>query len=446
MSTRRPLFLSASINGSGWAGPSWQAAGTRWDRWADPEHYFEAARIAHRGRLDAVFLSDHPALPPDGSRSPHHVFDPIVLFSAIAGAVPDIGFVLTASTTYNSPYNLARRLASLDTISRGRLIWNAVSTFSPLVAANFGDEPVAPRDERYRRAGEFLQLVKDLWLSWDGPVEDLADRGLLWDATTARPVEHHGEFYDTSGPLNVPIGPQGHPVVAHAGASEQGLDFAARHAEIIYAPVPGKQVAANRIASLRDRAEAHGRDRDALRLLPGLSVVLGDTTEEALRTHEANHGLASEEELLDHFVHRSGLGTKPEIPAGTSPDEPLRPEWFPILTTDGTFQTVGHSKAIPEPLETEELTLRQLARRVEGGHALMVGTPQDVAQEIIEWWEAGGVDGFNVQFPVTNRDLERFVDEVVPILQAEGVFPRAYDGGTIRDRLGLPVPAPGTIA
>jgi hypothetical protein len=179
----------------------------------------------------------------------------------IAAVVPDIGFLLTVFSSYNAPYNLARRLASLDQISGGRVIWNIVSSFNPDIAANFGAAPLPPRADRYRRADEFVEVVKKLWLSWDTPKGD-APVERLWDGATARSIDHHGEFFDVAGPLNVPVGPQGHPVIAQAGASDAGIDLAAKHADIVYASLLHKQAAFQYKAQLGERAAAHGRDRD----------------------------------------------------------------------------------------------------------------------------------------------------------------------------------------
>ncbi|MDV2476609.1 LLM class flavin-dependent oxidoreductase [Rhodococcus zopfii] len=273
---QRRLTLAASIVGAGASARAWNWPGTKWNRFADWEHYRRSAEIARSGILDAVFVSDHPALQRDSSRSPGHLFDPITLFSAIAGAVPDIGFVLTASTSYNSPYNLARRLASLDTISGGRVIFNAVASFNPDIAANFTADGLLDREDRYRKADEFLEVVKKLWLSWDAP-DGPEPTGPLWDETTARVIDHHGEFFDVRGPLNVPVGPQGYPVISQAGASEQGIDFAGKHAEIVYAALLSKQAALDYTATLDAAARAHGRPADSIRLFPGVNVYVGDT-------------------------------------------------------------------------------------------------------------------------------------------------------------------------
>jgi len=435
--TDRRLYLAASINSTGWAGSSWSWPGTQWNRFNDYRHYLRAAQLAHDGVLDAVFVSDHTALQKDNRSRPLHSFDPTVLFAALAAAVPDIGFVLTASSTYNAPYNLARRLATLDAISGGRLIWNVVSSFNPDIAANFGAAPLPPRADRYRRADEFIRVVKQLWLSWDRPAGDRPE-GELWNESTARRIDHHGEFFDVAGPLNVPIGPQGHPVICQAGASDAGLDLAARHADLVYASLLGKQAAFDYGVEVRRRAAAHGRDPGTIRLLPGLAVVIADTREEANHRHEALNGAGGEEGLIAQFANRFGL-------TGTiDPDAVLDPALFAHRQQqDGA---VGFIKAFHDLAATEEVTLRQLVRRA-GGHRTVVGTPRDIADAIIDWWAAGVADGFIVHTPVLPEDLERFVAEVVPILQSEGVFPTEYREPTIRERFRLPFPAvrtPGT--
>lgn len=436
MSYQRRLHLTVGINSTGYIGSSWSWPGTRWDRFNDFEHYLRAARLAREGVLDAVFVSDHTALQKDPTTRPLHTFDPIVLFSALAGAVPDIGFVLTASSSYNSPYNLARRLASLDTISGGRLVWNVVSSFNPDIAANFGSAPLPARSERYRRADEFLDVVTKLWQSWDAP-GDIPPPGGLWNELTARPVEHHGEFFDVAGPLNVPVGPQGHPVISQAGASAAGVDLAAKHADLVYAALLSKPAARRYRDQLRERAAHHGRDPGSIRLLPGLVPVIGRTREEALRRHEALHASPGEDQLIADFVQRSGLAGRQ-----VDPDAVLDPAWF--AWTEDQFAPVGFIRAFADLAANEEITLRQAVRRYEGGHRLVVGTPEQVAEDILDWWRDGTVDGFTLQPPVLPDDLEWFVRLVVPLLQDAGAFPRSYEETTIRDRFGLPVPRSAT--
>jgi FMN-dependent oxidoreductase (nitrilotriacetate monooxygenase family) len=429
--TNHRLYLSVAINSTGSAGNSWAWPGTKWNRFSEWDHYLRSARLAHEGVFDIVFVSDHPALQRDNTTRPIHSFDPTVLFSAIAAAVPDIGFLLTASSSYNSPYNLARRLATLDHISGGRVIWNIVSSFNPDVAANFGSAPLPPRADRYRRADEFLRVVKDLWLSWDTP-SGAAPTGALWDASTARPIDHHGEFFDVAGPLNVPIGPQGHPVIAQAGASQAGVDLAGEHADIVYASLLHKQAAFDYQARLRERALAHGRGPDEIRLMPGLVAIVGATREEAYRKHEALHGNGGEDGLIADFLQRTALF---DLPGTIDPDKPLNPELFGYA--EDQHRPVGFVKSFAELTTAEEITPRQLVRRVEGGHRLAIGTPKEVADTILDWWSAGAVDGFNVHIPVLPEGIAEFNRDVIPLLQASGAFPRAYDGSTIRERLRL---------
>jgi FMN-dependent oxidoreductase (nitrilotriacetate monooxygenase family) len=435
---QRRLTLGVSIVGSGASAKAWNWPGTKWNRFADWEHYKRSAEIARSGVLDAIFVSDHPALQRDAGRGPGHLFDPIVLFSAIAGAVPDIGFVLTASTSYNSPYNLARRLASLDAISGGRVIFNAVANFNPDIAANFSADGLLDREQRYRKADEFLQVVKELWLSWDAP-EGPAPDGPLWDETSARAINHHGEFFDVRGPLNVPIGPQGYPVISQAGASPQGIDFAGKHAEIVYAALLSKEAALAFKGQLESAARSHGRDPGSIRLFPGANVFVGDTHEEALRRHEIFSGVGSEEGLMASFL-RQQRAFNPAFPEHIDLDKPLDPEWF--LPREDQQRPMGFTKALYDLVDLEGLTTRQIIRRAggAGGHRLVVGTPREVADALIDWWAAGAVSGFNVHLPLLHEDLERFVRQVVPILQAEGVFPKEYDAPTIRGRFGLPDP------
>ena len=433
-------FLSVAVNSTGSAGRSWAWPGTRWDRFSDWNHYLRSAQLAHEGVFDIIFVSDHPALQRDNTSRPLHSFDPTVLFSALAAAVDDIGFFLTASSSYNSPYNLARRLATLDHISGGRVIWNVVSSFNPDIAANFSAEPLPARADRYRRADEFVDVVKKLWLSWDLPDGDAPPHS-LWDEHTAKPIGHHGEFFDVVGPLNVPVGPQGHPVIAQAGASDAGVNLAAKHADIVYASLLHEQAAFEYREQLAAAATAHGRSGDDIRLMPGLTVILGETREEAYRKQEALHGHRGEDGLIDDFLRRAAFL---DLGADIDPDRPLDPALFSYA--EDQTRPVGFVRTFAELTSLEEITPRQLVRRVEGGHRLAIGTAREVADDILRWWSSGAVDGFNLHIPVLPDGIAEFNREVIPLLQAAGAYPTAYDGSTIRERLGLRDPRPASSA
>ncbi|GAK72705.1 putative FMNH2-dependent monooxygenase [Agrobacterium rubi TR3 = NBRC 13261] len=431
--SQRRLNLNVGINTTGYLPNAWKyRTGTRHDI-NDIDYYRRLTEIAHKGRFDAVFLSDHPALLTDPLSRPFHTIDPLILSTSLAAQVPDIGFVATISSTYNSPYNLARRTQSIDIVSGGRLIINVVSSFNPNVAANFGNAPLPPRSERYAKATEFLNVAKKLWSSWDERRDQAVPKDCFWDATSAQAIEHEGAFFSVKGPLNVPRGPQGHPVIAQAGASEGGIDLAARHGEIIYCNIlarPPGQVFGKKV---RDRAVAFGRDPSGIRIVPGLVVILGKTREEALRKHELFSGMGSEDGLIALFIKENGLD-----PDRFDPDAVLNAEEF--IPDQNRQWAVGMGLGLSDLLTHERLTARQVVRRSEGHHRLLLGTAEEVADGIIDLWQDGTVDGYTLQPPRAPDDIIEFVEQVVPILQDRGVYPRDYSPGTVRDRSGLPYP------
>ncbi|GLQ09459.1 nitrilotriacetate monooxygenase [Devosia yakushimensis] len=431
--TTRRLNLNVGINTTGYLGNAWPyRTGNRHDI-ADPAYYRRLTELAHKGVFDAVFFSDHPALMTDPNSRPFHTLDPLILCTALAAQVPDIGFVATVSSTYNSPYNLARRTQSLDVISGGRLIINIVSSFNPNVAANFGSDPLPPRKERYARASEFLDVAKELWASWDPAREGDVPEGRFWDASSAHAIDHEGDYFTIKGPLNVPRGPQGHPVIAQAGASEGGIDLAARHGEIIYCNILSRPAGQAFGKKVKDRAVSFGRDPSGIRIVPGLVPIVADTHEEALRKHELFSGAGSEDGLLKRFAKENGIDL-----ADFDPDAVLDPAQF--IPDPNRIQAVGMGLGLSELLTHESLTARQAVRRSEGHHRLVLGTPEQVADGLIDLWADGTVDGYTIQPPRAPDDIEDFVEKVVPILQDRGVYPRAYEQTTIRDRYGLPYP------
>jgi FMN-dependent oxidoreductase (nitrilotriacetate monooxygenase family) len=435
----RRLHLNVGINTTGYMGAAWKYARIKPRDVTDFDHYLRLARLAHKGVFDAVFLSDMPLLRPEPKGRPLHTFDPLILLTAIAASVPDIGLAATVSSTFNSPYNLARRAQTLDIISGGRLMLNIVSNFMPEVAANFGNDPLPPRDVRYPRAEEFIEVAKKLWNSWDWDAEGDKPDDQFWDTDAIHPIEHDGAYFAVKGALNVPRGPQGFPVIAQAGGSELGIDLAGRHGEIIYCNILSRGAGQAFRKRVTDRAVAAGRDPSEIRFTPGLVAILGDSREEALRKHELFSGAGSEDGLLARFAKEHGID-----PHDFDPDAVLEVERF---IPDPTRQmAVGFTQGLVDLLTHERITAREAVRRSEGNHRLVLGTAEDVADQIIDLWEDGTVDGYTYQPPRSPDDIEEFVDQVVPILQDRGVYPTAYDGGTIRDRYGLAYPAAHTVA
>lgn len=431
---KRLLNLNIGINTTGYLVDGWRSrTGDRHDI-VDPEYYLRLTRLAHRGRFDAVFLSDHPALITDPKARPFHTFDPLILLTFLAAQVPDVGLVATVSSTYNSPYNLARRSQALDVLSRGRLILNIVSSFNPAVAANFGSEPLPPREIRYARAIEHLEVMKKLWLSWDPAREGEIPPDRFWDSSAARSIDHEGAHFSVRGPLNVPVSPQGYPVIAQAGASDRGLDLAALHGEMIYCNILSRPAGVAFRKKVYDRARAFGRDPAGIRIVPGLVPIVAESREAALRRHEQVSGVDSEEGLLRRFAAESGIDWE-----GFDPDAPLDPARF--VPDQNRQWAVGMGLGLLDLLTYETLTARQAVRRSAGHHRLVLGTPEEVADQIIDLWADGTVDGYTVQPPSAPDDIEIFVEKVIPILQARGVYRREYEPGeTLRQRYGLPHP------
>ncbi len=388
------------------------------------------------GKFDAFFMADHLALlnmPIEALRRSHTAtsFDPLTLLPALAAVTERIGLIATASTTYNDPYHVARKFASLDHISNGRAGWNLVTTANPDAAQNFGQDAHMAHGERYKRAREFHDVVTGLWDSFadDAFIRD-AESGIFWDPARMHVLNHQGPELSVRGPLNVARPVQGWPVIVQAGASDAGRQIAAETAEMVFAAGGPIAEARTFYADVKGRAAALGRNPDHLKILPGALVVVGTTLEEA-RAKRA---------LLDSLVHyESAIGAL-SIALGVDarefdPDGPL-PE---IPETEASKS--GRERAIAMA-RRENLTVRQLAQRLGGyGGAAIVGTPASIADEMQEWLETGACDGFNVMFPYVPGGLVDFVEQVVPELQRRGLFRKEYEGTTLRDHLGLPRPA-----
>ncbi len=399
-------------------------------------HYQNLARIAERGKLDSLFLADSPVQLGDPGRRPAGRLEPTMLLTALAGVTEHIGLIATASTSYNEPYNLARRFASLDHISGGRAGWNIVTTAGADAARNFGLEDVPLHRERYERAAEFVEVSTKLWDSWadDAIVAD-KEAGVHADATRVRRINHRGRFFRVDGPLNLPRSPQGWPLLVQAGSSADGKQFAARYAEAVFTAQQTLAEAQAFYADLKARTAASGRDPDGIKILPGIVPVIGDTEAQARELDEQLDQLISPEYAKRQLAERFKLP-----PDALDLDKPL-PDDLP--SEDEIEGAKSRYTLIVELARRERLTVRQLIGRLGGGrgHRTFAGTPGQVADAIEEWFAAGAADGFNIMPAVLPSGLVAFVDKVVPILQRRGLFRTEYEGATLRDRYGLPRPA-----
>ena len=396
-------------------------------------------RFAQRledAKFDAFFMADHLAvlnMPVEALRRSHTVtsFDPLTLLPALAVQTKHLGLIATASTTFEPPYMIARRFASLDHISGGRAGWNIVTTSNPDAALNFGLDEHMEHDERYARAREFFDVVTGLWDSFadDAFIRDV-ESGLFFEPEKMRAINHKGKYLSVRGPLNIARPIQGWPVIVQAGASEAGRQLAAETAELIFAAGGRLEDDQAFYADVKGRAEKAGRDPESLKILPGAFVVVGETDDEA----------RDKRLKLDSFVHYESAIASLSIALGVDasrfdPDGPL-PEIPPTNQSRS-----GQARAIALA-RRENLTVRQLAQRL-GGYAGagFVGSVKTVADGLERWFVERGCDGFNVMFPYVPEGLEDFVTKVVPELQRRGLFRREYEGPTLRDNLGLKRPA-----
>lgn len=429
---RRTLHLNAFLLGVGHHEAAWRLPQSDPTAVTDLRHYQELARIAERGRLDSVFFADGLTFLGNVRHNALGGLEPLTLLSALAAVTEHIGLIATVSTTYNEPFHVARKFASLDHISGGRAGWNIVTSAGEAEARLFGIERPAHRD-RYERATEFVEVVTKLWDSWeDDAILADRERGVFADTDRIHAIEHHGRHLKVQGPLNIARPPQGHPLLVQAGSSEAGKEFAARFAEAVFTAQQTLADAQAFYADLKSRLDRYGREPGQLKVLPGISPIIGSTEDEARRLEREL------EELIVPAYGISQLSTLVGIDVAESDlDRPL-----PEVPTHTEGQQ-SRLKLVTDLAQRENLTVRQLIGRLAGGrgHRVVAGTPEQIADQIQLWFESGAADGFNVMAPHLPGGLEAFVDHVVPVLQERGLFRTEYETGTLRDRYGLPRPA-----
>ena len=435
MSGSRQLHLGAFMRPTTIHTGAWRYPGAFPDANFNLAHIKRFAQTLERAKFDAFFMADHLAvlnMPLDALEHSHTVtsFEPFTLLSALAMVTEHLGLVATGSTTFDAPYHVARRFASLDHLSGGRAGWNIVTTSNPDAALNFGMSDHMEHGERYRRAREFYDVVTGLWDSWadDAFIRDV-EHGLFFDPDKLHVLNHKGKYLSVRGPLNIARPIQGWPVIVQAGASDSGRQLAAETAEAVF--TPPSTIAAGRefYADVKARMEKAGRAREHMKIMPACFVIVGDTVE-AARAKRAK---------LDSLVHYDSAIASLSIALGHDasrfdPDKPL-PE---IPESNASKSARDRVVAMAA---RENLTVRQLAQRLGGYSGLaMVGTPKTIADEMEEWLVTEASDGFTIMFPYLPGGLDDFVEQVVPELQRRGIFRREYEGKTLRENLGLPRP------
>jgi FMN-dependent oxidoreductase (nitrilotriacetate monooxygenase family) len=428
--SKRQLHLNSNILNSGKHDAAWRIQDDPFG-FIDIDYYRNIARIAERGTLDAVFLADGPVLPGTAATSPWNALEPSVLLTAIGSAVEHIGLIGTISTTFNDPYNIARRWASLDHVTHGRAALNFVTTRTVDTAANFSLSKLPERDDRYARAEEFVEILFRLWDSWEDDVL-LGDKvtGAYLDRSRIHSIDYESDEFSVRGPLNVPRTPQGRPVLVQAG--DGGSHIAAKYADVIFTAQTVFEESKKFSADVKAQAVRHGRNADDLLILPGLFPIVGSTEKEAWERKELLDSYLDLDIEVAKLAHTLGLQ-----PGDLQLDKPLP---FDLLEPGQGGASQGFFKSTIALARKENLTVRALVASNPGAHRQIVGGPEQIADDIERWFTGGAADGFNLNADSFPTGLEAFVDHVVPELRRRGIFRTEYTGSTLRDHLGLSRP------
>lgn len=427
----RQMHLTVQlIAGYGIEAGAWRWPGVPADAFIDVDVFIKAAQLAEKGRFDALFVADTPAVTTDiSTEAPQGALEPMITLAAIARETERIGLVATASTTLNHPYTVARQFRALDLVSNGRAGWNAVTTSHPAAMLNYGRD-VPTREGRYARAHEFIAAVMALWGSWpDGALLLDREAGRFADTTQITPVSLQGEYVASRGPLGLPPSPQGQPVVFQAGGGGNGLHLAGRFANAVYHN-PFDIPSATQHASLVSQAASlYQRPPEHMTVFNGIITTVASTHREALERREQLDALGDLDSRVAYLGQQIGVHLSPE-----DIDKPVHPS---LLERARAHPGDPRSPRALE-LAKEGLTVRRiLAHGPINYHPIALGTPDEVADFLQHWHEAGIGNGFNIT-PDATDGLEPFVDEVVPLLQQRGLLRRDYEGTTLRDHLGIP--------
>lgn len=434
---KRQLKLGVVPTGVGGPGDSnrWLDTDIPTDASVNIDWYVDIVRLAEAAKFDLVFIVDSQFITPDSP--PHYLnrLEPLTLLSALALATQNIGLVGTLTTSYNDPFNLARRLASLDLISKGRAGWNVVTSGDAGTAGNFSQDEHFDYDTRYRRAVEFLDVARGLWRSYedDAFVRD-RESGVFLDKDKLHALHHKGEFFAVVGPLNIQRSPQGEPVIFQAGDSDQGRDLGATIADAIFTHAATVEQGQTFYRDLKGRAAKLGRDPDQIVIMPGFSIYVGDTDAQAKEIEQHYHRADQNfDQALGEFGRAFGWHDFRQYDL----DAP-----FPVAAlhhAKNSFYT--QAKRITDQAVASGYTLRETVQSISAGKSSpFVGSAQTVANEIAQWFDGRALDGLNIHVGHPSQ-FSRFVNEVVPLLQERGLFRRDYDATTLRGNLGLPVPA-----
>ncbi len=430
MTNKKKLKLGAIIHGVGGHMGAWRHSKAQADASISIDYYKGQAKTAEEGKFDLVFIADGLFI--NEKSLPHFLnrFEPLTILSALAAVTSHIGLVGTVSTSYSEPFTIARQFASLDHISKGRGGWNVVT--SPLEGSSLNYGKKHPKhSERYRIATEYLEVTKGLWDSWeDDAFVRNKETGQFFDQNKLHRLEYKGEFFSVAGPLNISRSPQGHPVIFQAGASEDGRNLAAQTADAVFTGHETLKDAKDFYRDIKLKTKAYGRSEEDILIFPGISPIIAQSFEEAEQKYYELQQLVTIEQALNvlgRFFDHFDFSTFPL-------DNP-----FPNIGDIGSNSFRGHTDRIKQKAKENNLTLREVALEVATPRTAFLGTPQYVANLVEKWYVNKAADGFIIHSSVPNG-LEDFVEYVVPLLQEKGIYRDNYEGATLRENLGLPVP------
>ncbi|GAB3616675.1 LLM class flavin-dependent oxidoreductase [Okibacterium endophyticum] len=430
----RHMVLTTFLLPAGYHRDSWRREGSRAEELGGLSFVADLTRMAEEAKLDAVFFGDvvHATATMRGDIMMNGFYEPISVLSALAALTRHIGLIGTMSTSFTEPYNVARQMAGLDHMSAGRAGWNIVTSRDGF--GNFGGRGVPDPEQRYARADEFVDVVQKLWDSW-GDDAILVDRasGRWLDTSKLRPIDHRGAHFSVDGPINMPRPPQGRPILVQAGSSDTGVAFGSRIADLIYTAQPHLEGARSFYARIKESAAAYGRDPETVKVVPGILPIIGDTEREA---NELADELGS---LLDLEAGRRQIAGDLNLSIDDiGDDERIPAERFSEDPKLGTRYHLFRRKSVEQGLTLRELIVDR-ARST--GHMWMAGTPSRIADVMVEWFETGACDGFNLNSPYNPGGLESICTRLVPELQDRGYFRTEYEGSTLRENLGLERPS-----
>lgn len=434
MTAHRQLCIGFTLSATWMKGHGWRRSDSGVEKMGSIDYYIEVAKMAEEAKLDFLFRADYLYMSPQmlGDSANFGSPDPTMMFAAIARETERIGLVTTVSTTFNPPYIVARQLQSLHWLSNGRAGWNIVTSIEG--AENFGDSSMPSPQERYARAREFTDVVRKLWASF--PHEAIVidrESGKFSDPDQVSPIHHSGEFFSVKGPLTLPAHPSGSIPLFQAGASDTGRYFAASIADAIFAAMPDLESGVELRHDLRRRAEAHGRDPDAIKVLPGLYFFLGETREEAHALYQAAHAHLSVERRQASLQSVLGLDV-----SGLALDHRVTADMLPDPNQPVRSRT--HAELLRRYITAYQPTVAEVLARPEvtgSAHWVAVGTVEDVLNDIMERFEAGAIDGFIALPGGSEQSMELFFEKLMPQLVERGLFRREYTGSTLKDHLGM---------